>query len=221
MTLLVHTQPFTFLVLFMVFFLACGWSLLTAAWDKLATAPIRLHLAGSAIIALGVFWSLVSIKVNDVLSIHLSLITSVVLVFGFRFSLVIGALALAILHLLSHAPWENYGLHFIVSVLTPALVTIGFLQVIKRIPLKILFFYTLGAGFIGGMLSMVAVGVASYVLLALFDSTMYWPIKDHFYLFLLLAFPAGFCNGMIISSLAVLRPDLVKTFDEKFYIDDN
>jgi uncharacterized membrane protein len=41
-----------------------------------------------------------------------------------------------------------------------------------------------------------------------------WPM-----IFLLL-FPEGFINGMLVTTLTVFYPDLVKTFDDRHYLAD-
>ena len=42
----------------------------------------------------------------------------------------------------------------------------------------------------------------------------FWPL-----LFLVM-FSEGFINGMCVAALAVFYPDAVKTFDDRFYLDD-
>ncbi len=218
MFLLVHTQPLIMSVLLSLSAIILVISGITVNWKRLYGVPVRLHLFIALFLALGFFWCFISIPVNKVLLVHPIFVTSIALIFGFRLSLLFGALALLVSHVAESLYWENYGFHFLTGVCVPVLVTFLVHKLIQRIKLKILFFYTLGVGFIGGMLSIVGAGLSSLALLWVFDSTLYWPALDHIYLYLLLAFPEGFCNGVIVSSLTVLKPDLLKTFDEDFYL---
>ena len=194
------------------------WASVTVKWKKLYEVPIRFHLFAALTLVLGIFWGLIGIPINNVLLVHPVIMTSAALIFGFRLSLIFGAFALVVAHIARGLYWENFGFHYLTGVCTPILVTLLLYIGVQKIRLSIMFFYTLGVGFIGGMMSMGAIGLISLGLLWVFDSTLYWPALDHAYLFFLLAFPEGFCNGVIVSSLAVLRPDLLKTFDEDFYL---
>ena len=84
------------------------------------------------------------------------------------------------------------------------------------------FVYILGAGFGGGALVTLVLGVLAFLIFwsrgldaaagTLFE---WWPL-----LFLLM-FSEGFINGMCVSALAVFYPDWLKTFDDRFYLDDD
>ena len=89
----------------------------------------------------------------------------------------------------------------------------------QRLRSNNLFLYLLGVGFGGGILAMLMmvamvlpllwlIGQQAWVELAL-DS---WPMV------LLVLFPEGFINGMAVTTLTVFYPQLVKTFDDEFYL---
>jgi uncharacterized membrane protein len=82
-----------------------------------------------------------------------------------------------------------------------------------------LFLYLLGVGFGGGILAMLVTIVAALALLLLCGQQAWagealenWP------LIVLILFPEGFINGMIVTTLTVFYPQLVKTFDERHYL---
>ncbi len=218
MTLLVHTHPFLFW-LPSISFMVLLWALVTAPWRQLGNQLIRLHLFVGSIIALGLFWSWLAVNVRDIYAVHPLLITTLVFVFGIRLALVAGMGALLVMHLLTASPWETIAFHYVVSVLTPVLVTGGVLWCINKVHWQNLFIYTLGGSFIGGMATQIVSGGVCLLLLWVSNSTLLWPVWDNAYLFFLLAFPEGFCNGAIVSTITVLRPDLVKTYDDDFYLD--
>ena len=219
MFILVSTQALLIWLPSSISLAALLWAVTTAPWRQLLAKSIRQHLLFGALIALGVFWSFVSVNVNQVYSIHPLMITSVVFIFGLRFSLLIGALSLLVTHSVSLPHWGTLGYHYLINVVTPALVSAGVLLVIARLQIQNLFLYTLGGSFFGSMLAALSVGGVSLLSLWLADSTLFLPVWDNAYIFALLTFPEGFSNGAIISSLAILRPDLVKTYDDDFYLD--
>jgi uncharacterized membrane protein len=195
------------------------WAITYAPWKQLWQKNIRFHLFTGAIIALGLFWSFVGVNVHELYKLHLSLITTVTFIFGIYIGVVIGALALVFSHISTPLPLENIGFHFLTGVATPAMITQLMLIVIGKMRIQNVFVYTLGGSFLGGMLAAIGIGATSIFLLWLTGSTMLWPVWDNKYLFLLLTFPEGFCNGAIISTITILRPDLVKTYNDDFYLD--
>jgi len=217
MIIFVHTQPMMLWFVLPLALVVIVWAMVTAAWGKLLQENIRHMLAVLLVAAVGIMGAVISVNINQILALQLSLIVTLFLIFGFRFCILIGAAALVITQWFLKAPWENFGFHFLTIVLAPALVALGVSYCIRKLQVRIVLVYTLGAGFLGGILGMISVGLASVALLGILESTLYWPAKDNLYLFFLLAFPAGFCNGMIVSSLAIVRPDLLKTFDDEFY----
>lgn len=219
MNLLAHTHALTFLLpgtIGLLFFL---WALKSAPWRALLTNGARLHLYLGFTLGLSFFWSWLTVNVQSIFQVHLLLITTMVFIFGLRLSLIAGAAATLLMHLLLHNPWQNMGFHYFINVLTPVLISRSILHFISKIRVQNIFIYTLGGGFLGSMISVLGTGLMAIVTLWLSHSTLVWPTLDHSYLFLLLLFPEGFSNGAIISTLTILKPDLVKTYDDSFYLD--
>jgi uncharacterized membrane protein len=77
----------------------------------------------------------------------------------------------------------------------------------------------LGAGFLGAIFSVAALTLVFLLLLALSDQqALLASGLQQAPLILMLMFPEGFLNGTIVTALTVYRPELVKTFDEEFYL---
>jgi uncharacterized membrane protein len=90
-----------------------------------------------------------------------------------------------------------------------------------RIRERNLFVYTLGGGFGGGVLSFLAVALLALPLLWLAGQAELvrqalegWPV------IVLVLFPEGFINGMVVTAVCVFIPGAVKTFDDRFYFED-
>lgn len=191
----------------------------TASWKQLAALPIRLHSYFASIIAITLLWSTLTADVNKVFLIHLSLMVSICLIFGFRLTQLSGFAALVVIHLNQSLAWHNLPFHYLVNVVVPCACANLLLWFLRKFtaqnkannPL----FFTLGAGFGAGIVSSICIGLTAWLILSAFNSTLRWPTQDHLYLYVLLAFPEGFCNGVIISSLAIFKPDMLKNYDEQ------
>ena len=93
---------------------------------------------------------------------------------------------------------------------------------LRKTEFQNLFLYTLGAGFIGAALSVLAIAAA--VLLILLVSQQPSLLQDALangFLLLPMMFSEAFVNGMIVTSLTVFFPDVMKTFDQDFYLGED
>ncbi|MGD8417257.1 MAG: energy-coupling factor ABC transporter permease [Pseudomonadales bacterium] len=191
---------------------------LTADWPALRAASERQHVLLGGLLALFLLW-LLTLRVIEDVWIHLLGVTSLTLIVGWRFT-VLGAT----LVLFGYLWWEQQPLMaaplaWLFSVLVPATTTRILAHVLRRYGLRNLFVYMLGAGFGGGLLSV--------LVLALLALSTFWLIGqsdwvdralENWPFILLLMFPEGFINGMLVTAFTVFYPDVVKTFDDDYYL---
>lgn len=189
-------------------------AVISAPWTALLNVPLRQHLAFASILGLSVAWSL-SVKVAGEVSFHLLLLATAVLVFGPGLALINGLFALVLVTAFGEPVWASFGINSVCGILVPVASAYGTLKLSRKISVAPGFAYILGAGFIGGGLSVAAVAVffvgllwlmgqGEWVLVALENAT----------LLPLLMFPEGFINGTLITGLVVHFPEWVRTFDE-------
>jgi uncharacterized membrane protein len=77
----------------------------------------------------------------------------------------------------------------------------------------------LGAGFGGGLLSVLALGVLALPTFWVMGQSEWLTLAlDNWAFILLLMFPEGFINGMLVTAFTVFYPDVVKSFSEDFYL---
>lgn len=194
------------------------WSLKTAAWQKLFAMGERQHMWLGAIALLSLGWTVMGVNVQGVLRLHPMLITSLTLIFGFRLAIIAAMVSIIVTTYFTHASWQAVPFVWLCSACIPASVTYILWRVISLTRIQNLFLYTLGVGFVGGLLTPLVTGVSTITTLWIFQFE-YFPLLWHnAYLFLLFIFPEGFLNGMIVSALAVMTPHLVKTYDDDFYL---
>ena len=195
-----------------------GFAAFFAPWSLIYKNTERQHLVFGASILLGLFWML-KIDALEVLTFHPLVMTAVTLLLGWSFAMLAGLVAELLLLVIGFDQWTMLGVNYFVTVMVPVTLSFAVFKFSQRFFWKNLFVFFLAAGFMGGALCALAVAVVTFVLLVLggYDLT-YSDIAKDLPILLLLMFPEGFINGMLITAITVFKPHLVKTFNEDFYL---
>lgn len=198
-----------------------GFAARYADWRALRQQPSRYHLVfGGALFCL-LLW-LMSVTMVDGLWMHFMGVTTLTLILGWRFAMLAGTVAILVYTLLIGEPLAAVAPAWLLTIAIPATVSRLLVSALHRLKSHNLFIYMLGAGFGGGMLSVLVTAIAAVSLLWLIGQQGWaeqalanWPLIT------LVLFPEGFINGMIVTALTVFYPDLVKTFDDVYYLDSD
>lgn len=207
------------LVLWLLLILTCAQAARKADWRAMSAVPARSHLFfGSSLFCL-VLW-LLSVRVIDGLWLHLLGVTTLTLILGWRFAILAGSLTCLVYTLLIGQSLQATSTAWLLSVAIPASVSRWLVYALRKQRKQNLFIFMLGAGFGGGILSILVVSLVSLLLFWLIGQGE-WSRNalDNWPLISLMLFPEGFINGMLVTTLTVFYPGLVKTFDERFYLD--
>jgi len=194
------------------------WAGVTAPWAALWAVSERQHVLLGGLLALLFLW-LLSFQVVAGVWIHLLGVTSLTLIVGWRFT-VVGAT----LVLLVFLGWQQQSLlaaplAWLFSVLIPATTTRLLVHFLRTPALRNLFVYMLGAGFGGGLLSVLVLGCLALPTFWVMGQAEWLELAvDNWAFILLLMFPEGFINGMLVTAFTVFYPDVVKTFNDDFYL---
>ena len=192
----------------------------SAPWRGLLAAAERQHLLLGGTVGVLLLW-LGTVELGAGVRIHLLAVTTLTLLLGWPLTLMAGAAAQAAQLLLLDAPPAALPVAWLLTVAVPATTTRLLVHALRRRGRRNLFLYLLGAGFGGGMASGMATAITALALLALAgQSALLETAFRSVPLLALVLFPEGFLNGMLVTAFTVFRPDLVKTFDERFYLDD-
>ncbi len=191
-----------------------------ADWRALWRVPLRQHLLFGCTCLIVILW-LMSVKAIEGLWLHLLGITTLTLVLGWRFAMLAGAAAIVLHTLLIGEPLRAVGPAWLLTVFLPASSSRWLVHALRRVRSRNLYIYMLGAGFGGGLLSVLVVGLAAPPLLWLIGrgdwaavALANWPMLTLF------LFPEGFINGTMVTGLTVFYPQVMKTFDESHYLDE-
>jgi uncharacterized membrane protein len=198
----------------------CLLALRYADWRAVTQVPARLHLLLGGALFCVVLW-LLSVRVIPGLWLHFLGITTLTLILGWRFAVLSGTLAVLVHTALIGQGTASIPTAWLLSVAVPATVSRYLVFRLRKLKFRNLFIYMLGAGFGGGILSVLALAATALPLFWVIDQRAWvtdalsnWPLIS------LLLFPEGFINGMVVTTLTVFYPQLVKTFDERHYLDD-
>lgn len=194
---------------------------LLALWNAplraLSAASERQHLWFASTLALGLIWNW-GPEVMPGVHVHLLLLLAYTAVFGWSLAIIGGMLASVAHWVYQGWPPGGLPLTLLFQVVVPATLSFGVVSWVLRLRTRNLFFYILGAGFFGAM----AVRIVTAVLLGGYLAVFEWPLAEalweHSSVYWLMVYSEGFLNGMLLTSITVFKPDLVKTFDDEKYL---
>ncbi|MFT6268226.1 MAG: putative membrane protein [Alphaproteobacteria bacterium] len=177
------------------------------------------HIVFGSTVAVLFLWSF-RISIYDGLVIHFLWLTTLTLVLGFRWAVLVASTVLIIMTIIGNEQWDMLGVNGLIGVFLPILITYGiFAFSFHRIPRHLFVYIFLCAFFPGAItigVKMLALGGYYFV-----EGVYTWDIIQYNYInmTLLMIFPEAFFNGFSITCLVIYKPDLVHTFHDKFYID--
>ena len=197
-------------------FLAWRW-LMSGDWRQLAE-PQRLNLFLGATVVVLALWQ-IRTGVKPGLSFHLYGMAALTLMFGFWRATFAGVLILLANAAFGRGSWGALGMDALLTAALPAAVSWSVFRLLDRYLPNHFFIYALGNGFFGAALSVVAVGLATTALMTLGGAyTLDYLLAHYTPYAMLISWGEAFTTGMMITVMAVYRPDWVESFDDARYI---
>ncbi len=200
--------------IFLSFF---GWNLIGAPWQLLKHNDLHGLFSLSTVLLAGLWW--LKAGAHPGLQFHLLGLTTMVLIFGWRLALVAGSTALILISALA-GEWLAIGVNGLIGVVFPVfLANILHHLIYQRLP-RHFFVYVLVAAHFSSMAvigSVIIVGGVMIGWLGAHPWTLIW--SDYLVFMPLVLIPEGFINGAVMTTLILLRPEWVRSFDDRDYID--
>lgn len=199
-----------------VWFLLFALAVLKAPWRCLKDSE-HLNLWLGMIVLLTLIWS-IKAGVKPGLSLHLLGATVFTLCFGRQLAFIGLSLVLAGITLNGAAGYFAYATNALLLAGFPVAVSHLVCRLVaQRLP-KHFFVFIFANGFFGAALTVIAVGLASTILMGLqgiyeFD----YLTSEYLPYFLLLGFSEAWLSGMLITLFVVYRPAWVFEFNDSFY----
>lgn len=195
-----------------------AWNLVGAPWKLLSLNGLH-PLYSLTCIGLAGLWGL-SVGGHPALEFHLLGLSATALMFGWRLALVAGAVALVLLCAAGFGDWMALGVNGLIGVVLPVLLARRLHAFIyARLP-RHFFVYVLVSAHFSSMLvigSVILAGAGVTWLLGAHDMDR---IVNEYLLFApMVLLPEGFMNGAVMTMLIALKPEWVRSFDDRDYID--
>ncbi|WP_300335262.1 energy-coupling factor ABC transporter permease [Accumulibacter sp.] len=184
-----------------------------APW-RVLNEPARLNAFLAMIVALIVLWHLQA-GVKPGLSLHLLGATVFTLCFGWALAFIGLCLVLVGVGLNGFAGWQAFAANALLLAGVGVAASHALHRLVDRWLPRHLFVFIFGKGFFASALTVLAVGIASCLLLALagtYDSA--YLLAEYLPFFVLLGFSEAWLSGMVATLLAVYRPELLADFDD-------
>ncbi|TVR99161.1 MAG: hypothetical protein EA418_00445 [Wenzhouxiangellaceae bacterium] len=203
----------------LLFMAIWAWNLAGAPWRLLTVNGLWPLFLSACLLLIGLWWMSVGAHVG--LEFHLLGLTSMVLLFGWRLALAGGGLALFALAAAGAYDWTALGLNGLLGVVFPVLLAHRLHEWIYRWLPKHYFVYLMVAAHFSSMLVIAAVALSGGLVLLLTGAYGWGRVGGDFFLFLpLVMLPEGFLNGALLTTLTLLKPEWVRSFDDRDYIDN-
>ncbi len=191
-----------------------------APWDYLRNREDSNVLFASAVI-LWLVWQLrTDLPAAEGLEFHLLLATTVTLMFGWAFALLVICAAQVLLSLQGMAEWGSFAAVVVCNGVVPIAITVLIYSVARRWLPRHFFVYIFVCCFGAGALSMLASRLGGMaVLLSGADYSVFQMQADGYFIMVpITMFPEAFVNGAVMTMLVVFKPQWVGSFRDNQYL---
>ena len=180
--------------------------------------PVAIHLFCGAIPVLTLL-TLLKTAAAPGLELHLIGLTATTLLMGARLAILAAAFSQLLLLALGELPPATLGLSGLTHAAIPIAVSASLAALLRRYLPPTPVIYTLGAGFLGGILAILAAMLAT-ALIHHAGGVYPWDTLWHKYLQTLpiIAYPEGFINGVFATAMVAFHPNLLATFNPNDYL---
>ena len=189
------------------------------ALASLRHSEARQHLVLGSTVALMVLWS-VRATVDPGVGLHVLGMTAAVLILGWRFAIWAGLAAELAVSAAGSPALGMVGPNWILAAVIPATVTAMVARAVRRGLPPNLFVFIFAVCFFGAGGAVLCTHLVAAGLLGASGAPGIQGSGESLLAFLpLVMFPEAFINGAIMSLLVVFRPDWVRLFDDRWYLD--
>lgn len=186
-------------------------------WTRLGQHRFTLHIFCLWSILLCLF-NLGRTGLAEGLQLHLFALTAATLMMGWKISFLAAFLAQIMMSAAGFEPLALLGWNSLLYGLLPILCSHYFSRLLQILLPPNPFVFTLGGGFFGGILSLAATMLLSSLLLyafGIYPPDIIW--QKYLKFMLVIVYPEGFVNGVIVSGLVAFHPHVISAFDPDRY----
>lgn len=192
------------------------WALWQAPWHHLKNSADSHVLFGSCV-ALWLIWHQTA-GITSGMEFHLLLVTTVTLMFGWPFAILVTSLAQLGLTWEGQAHWVTFSLNAGCNGIIPVGVSYGIYWLSYNFLPRHFFIYIYITAFAGGALAMLASRLVGLWILLNSGTYTLTNLGDEPIFIIVMLFPEAFINGLLITVLVVYYPQCVGSFSDKHYL---
>ena len=201
-----------------LFLLLVGFNAGNAGWGLLRRNLLEWVFVGASVL-MAFLW-LMRAEVAAGLELHFLGLMSMVLIFGWRLALMAGASTLLAMTALGFYDWASFGINGLVGVAFPILVAQAFQAWVYHLFPKHYFVYLIITAHFGGMVVIAATLIMTGLFLVVMGIYGWDRVAGDYLVFIPMAMISeGFINGAVMTLLTMLKPEWVRSFDDRDYID--
>lgn len=204
-----------------IYLAALVFAVRKANWKELASETAFQHVYLGATVFVALLWQMKA-DITSLVSIHFLMSTTLTVMFRWPLAILASSLALAGMCWTGKAPWSLFGVNALTTGVVPVAVShILFHLADRKLPDN---FFALF--FVGGFFTSAAAAFSSglALMIGLWLGSSAWDfqrIASEYFLFLpMILPPEAVINGMLLSSIMVMKPRWVKNFDYHRYFDN-
>ena len=201
-----------------LFLLLVGFNARGAGWGLLRKNLLEWVFVGACVL-MAMLW-LMRAEVAAGLELHFLGLMAMVLIFGWRLTLMAGASTLLAMTALGFYDWPAFGINGLVGVVFPILIAQVFQVWVYRLFPKHYFVYLIITAQFGGMVVIAATLMMAGLFLVAMGIYSWDRVAGDYLVFIPMAMISeGFINGAVMTLLTMLKPEWVRSFDDRDYID--
>jgi uncharacterized membrane protein len=194
------------------------WQIWRAEWRLLVANGLKHVFAITVLLLAGLWWA--KAEALGGLSVHFLVLSSVVLVFGWQFAMIAGALAMLLLAARGVVDWQSVAINAWVAVVFPVFCAHWLHAWVYRWCPKHYFVYLLVSAHFGAMLVIGATLLLGAALVWASGGVSWAQLSYNYLPFIPLVMLAeGFINAMVMTALTAFKPHWVRSFDDRDYLD--
>lgn len=200
-----------------VWFVLLVWAVRIAPWRQLYANRLHYLFVGATGVLL-LLWRLEA-SITPGLGFHFLGVTVLTLMFGWSLGVICVSLVSVGTLLSGGSGWETLSLNALLIGILPVSVSYGIYRLVYCYLPHHVFIYIFLCGFFGSVIAASVTLLTLMMTLIASDTYLFSRIAEEYLPFLpLYLFPEGLLNGMLTTVFVGLRPEWLRTFDDKSYL---
>lgn len=194
------------------------WVVLSAPWRWLHRTPQMLHVYAGACVVLMLLWSMKA-GITPGLNFHLLGATLLVLMFGWQLALLALSIVLAAVTLNGLGDWMGFSLNALVMAVLPVGVSnLIYRLVVRYLPHQFFVYIIVNAYFCAGLAMTVTLAGASFLLACCGPYALQQLLREYLPFAPFMIFAEAFFTGMLAAALVLMKPEWIRSFDDRRYL---